>query len=369
MIVECRQVIQSGADRIMLEGAEQVEEARLSEVTRQLHELIVAPLSASLLNKDRIYVSPDGQLNLLPWEVLTMVDGRYLTEQYQISYLSCARDLVKPHVQQELAENVAVMFADPGYFEQPAVAYDRDVAPLGTIQRRLATRGPPLESSCLDHPFRPLPATRAEVDAVSLLMTGGPGLEVRSHMGPNASESTLKELNQTPRILHLATHGYYCSDSTRPRATGITDNPLLYSGLALAGANGPIMGGTIAEGEEDGILTALEASGLNLVGTELVVLSACQSGVGEVANGEGVYGLRRAFQHAGARTVLMSMFNVPDQTTRRLMEQFYANWFAGASKSAALRQASLSILQERRQSHGAAHPLFWGGFILVGDPN
>jgi CHAT domain-containing protein len=106
-----------------------------------------------------------------------------------------------------------------------------------------------------------------------------------------------------------------------------------------------------------------------LVGTELVVLSACQTGLGEVVNGEGVFGLRRAFQHAGAQSIVMSMFAVPDEATVTLMERFYAGWLSGKAKSTALREAALSLLHEHRKKCGAAHPLFWGGFVLAGDPH
>jgi CHAT domain-containing protein len=181
----------------------------------------------------------------------------------------------------------------------------------------------------------------------------------------------IKTAETSPRVLHLATHGYYCDKASFSGRT--SENPLLYSGLALAGANRFIAEDDEDEesstGLEDGIMTSLEASGLNLMGTELVVLSACQSGVGSVRNGEGVFGLRRAFQLAGAHTVLMSMFDVPDKATSMLMERFYTNWLSESTKAAALREASLSMLRERREEKGAAHPLFWGGFILVGDPN
>ena len=174
-------------------------------------------------------------------------------------------------------------------------------------------------------------------------------------------------------MLHLATHGYFCPNARFSGDVKLQENPLLYSGLALAGANRLVNGefeyGSESAPAQDGILTSLEASGLNLMGTDLVVLSACQTGVGEVENGEGVYGLRRAFQLAGARSVVMSMFAVPDMATQTLMAGFYDNWLSGQSKVSALRQAALSIIEERRAKGGAAHPLFWGGFILVGDPN
>jgi CHAT domain-containing protein len=207
-------------------------------------------------------------------------------------------------------------------------------------------------------------------------MTSVEGSAVAQHLGYSdnydvsyfeaemARENTLKNLQQTPAVLHVATHGYFCERADQ----NLMSNPLLRSGLILAGANRTI--GEMNEGafsSEDGILTAMEVSGLNLIGTDLVVLSACQTGIGDVQSGEGVFGLRRAFQHAGARSIVMSMFAVPDESTSYLMERFYENWLSGLSKSSALRNASLSILNERRNRSVSTHPLFWGGFVLIGD--
>jgi CHAT domain-containing protein len=117
---------------------------------------------------------------------------------------------------------------------------------------------------------------------------------------------------------------------------------------------------------EDGILTAYEISGLNLIGTDLAVLSACETGVGDVRNGEGVFGLRRAFQHAGARSILMSLWKVPDKETSELICRFYSAWLDGRSKKAAFRQSVLEMITLVRQRYGSAHPYYWGGFVLVG---
>jgi len=108
---------------------------------------------------------------------------------------------------------------------------------------------------------------------------------------------------------------------------------------------------------------------LNLVGTELVTLSACETGVGEVKNAEGVYGLRRAFQQAGAQAIVMSLWKVPDKETCELMDDFYKNWSSGQTKKKALRQAALKVLKDCRAKYGCAHPYLWGGFVLLGDPN
>ena len=138
--------------------------------------------------------------------------------------------------------------------------------------------------------------------------------------------------------------------------------PLLRSGLVFAGAN-RLGDHTVGE---DGILTALEVSGIPLWGTDLVVLNACETGVGETRRGEGVFGLRRAFQLAGARTVVMSLWSVPDEETATLMTSFYRNLDRG--KSRALQDAQLAMINDRRKKHGAAHPYYWGAFVSVGEP-
>jgi CHAT domain-containing protein len=183
----------------------------------------------------------------------------------------------------------------------------------------------------------------------------------------DASETQLKRL-KSPRILHIASHGFFLSDqqltealakrrglSSAPLAA--TENPLLRSGIALAGAN------ERSSGEDDGILTALEATQLDLSGTELVVLSACDSGVGEVQNGEGVYGLRRAFALAGAQTQVNSLWKVSDEDTRTLMVDYYRRLLQGEGRSAALRSAQRAMAAKPALSH----PYYWASFIPIGD--
>ena len=210
-----------------------------------------------------------------------------------------------------------------------------------------------------------------------------------ARLGSAAIERVLKAA-RSPRILHIATHGFFLSDEERKPDEGLTrlsrglagmagpppvpmrpggqkiENPLLRSGLALAGANRWAEAAKAGD-VDDGLLTALEVSGLRLRGTELVVLSACDTGVGELKRGEGVFGLRRAFIAAGARTLVMSLWKVPDEETAELMEGFYRRWLSGQEKHAALRDTQLAMIAKLRERHGAAHPLFWAGFVLVGD--
>ena len=199
--------------------------------------------------------------------------------------------------------------------------------------------------------------------------------------GRLATESAVKRATAGRRVVHLATHGFFLGSRcdagpARTRAVGalatpaagraaVADNPLLLSGLAFAGAN---RRRGIQPGEDDGILTAEEVAGLNLQGTEWAVLSACDSGVGEIKDGEGVFGLRRAFQIAGARTIIMSLWSVEDRSTRLWMRALYEGRFQQHLDTAdAMRAASLRVLQSRRAMAQSTHPFYWAAFVAAGD--
>jgi CHAT domain-containing protein len=306
-------------------------------------------------------VATDGLLNLIPFETLTKNGDRYLIEDHQFVYLSSGRDVLKD--KPDLSGHDAFVLADPDFMADPAAL---PVLAESESSPQLAFRGDMTATECLVSMFSPLPMTRQEGISVTGLLDGTGQYNVTYLESDQAREDALKNLTNPPDILHMATHGYFCQNVKETKLS----NPLLRSGLILAGANRTIGEMNDSDvGSEDGILTALEVSGLNLIGTDLVVLSACQTGIGDVRSGEGVFGLRRAFQHAGAKSMVMSMFTVPDESTSYFMERFYSNWLSGQTKSSALRNTSLSIIKELREEKGFAHPLFWGGFILAGDPN
>ena len=344
-------------------------ERRLNEVTGKLYDLIFAPLESHLSNNTDIFISPDGQLNLLPFEILPCPDGKYVIEKFKISYLSSGRDLLR-FKKKQIPGDWALVMADPNFDFSPVKL--AQIGGMASNKPNLAPYIPePLRgaSGCLNNRFNSIPYGREEAKSVSKTLKDKAKLDVESHLGDDAVEEVLKGMTTAPRVLHLATHGYFCEDIDLNK-NKMLENPLLRSGLALAGANRLMDENQRSDSSaEDGILTAFEASGLNLIGTELVTLSACETGVGEVKNGEGVYGLRRAFQHAGARAILMSLWKVPDKETCDLMDNFYKNWLSGQTKKEALRQSALKVLNACRSKYGAAHPLFWGGFILAGDPD
>jgi CHAT domain-containing protein len=359
LIIQYRDVM-SDALQTNLNGSAAMATEQFMEVATELYEYVVTPLKNILYENQTIFVAPDGLLNLIPFETLTKDGERYLIEDHRFVYLTSGRDFLKDKV--DLSSSDAFVLADPDYMIDPTVL---PVLATSESVPMFAYRGNSATPECLGSMFSPLPMTRQEGTSIADLL-GKSGLYDITYLeSDQAREGVLKNLDQAPDILHIATHGYFCERAEN----AYLSSPLLRSGLILAGANRTI--GEMNEntqGDEDGILTAMEVSGLNLIGTDLVVLSACQTGIGDVQNGEGVFGLRRAFQHAGAKSVVMSMFAVPDESTSDLMERFYENWLSGQSKSSALRDASLSILNERRNTGISAHPLFWGGFILVGDP-
>jgi CHAT domain-containing protein len=330
-------------------------------VSDTLKALVLDPIAPHLQPGQHLLISPDGQLNRLPFEALFTDSGQYLVEQHPISYLSSGRDLLRFGVLPP-STAPAVVLANPDY----------DLATAGTSQvssaQTTGDRATDLSQLTVD----PLPGTAAEVEAIAPLLTA-PTLLTEAQ----ATEAALKQV-QSPKILHIATHGFFLADAPPPEPTDIgtlalgdgtrafgtlsapVENPLLRSGLALAGFNTWRGGGT-----DDGVLTALEASQLNLTGTQLVILSACDTGLGDINNGEGVYGLRRAFAIAGAETQLLSLWQVSDDGTQSLMARYYENLIdGGMGRSDALRQVQLEMIRSESEY---SHPYYWAAFVLAGD--
>ena len=232
----------------------------------------------------------------------------------------------------------------------------------------------------------PLPGAAAEAEDIDAALGASAYGPVVRYEGDGALEEVFKAIT-APRILHVGTHGFFLEDqkldederfaSTGELESGFgaakglarlrgTENPLMRSGLVFAGAN--TLGAANSDASvEDGWVTAEEIAMMDLRSTELVVLSACESGLGEVKTGDGVHGLRRAFAYAGVHALLTSLFKVPDTETRALMQGFYDGLKAGNGKLTALRDAQLALIEARRAANDAAHPFFWASFILIGE--
>ena len=194
-------------------------------------------------------------------------------------------------------------------------------------------------------------------------------------MTPYIGDHALKEVMDrlcSPGIVHVATHGFFLSDQQIAQKSKTSagqpapfEDPMLRFGLFFAGAERIRSGAAPTPGLDDGVLTAYEASQLDLENTELAVLSACETGLGHQSNSEGVFGLRRGLQEAGADAVMMSMGPVPDRETQELMGTFYVTWLGGLDKPEALRQAQLQEREVVRQRYGKGLPFYWGAFVLV----
>ncbi len=322
-----------------------------------LRQAVFDPLRPALGERTRLLLCPDGDLSRLPFEVLPAEGDRYLIDDFRISYLSSGRDVLRfgaPFTRQPADPVVA---ADPDFDdasgEEPVETIP--VHPGGTHRY-----SPDLKRDLnLAMGANPLPATRIEGERIATRLgvepwLGSAVLAVRFQTAPDAHVEPVR----SPRILHLATHGFFLQDQPHDRETlgletlnrggnhrllGLRlENPMLRSGLLLAGFNGWLAGRPLPPAAGNGMLTAEDITGLDLLDTDLVVLSACETGLGQVHVGEGVFGLRRAFVVAGARTLVMSLWKVPDLATAILMDRFYENLLdRQLPRDEALRQAQL----------------------------
>jgi CHAT domain-containing protein/tetratricopeptide (TPR) repeat protein len=341
-------------------------------------------LTAYLGDATRVFIVPEGALSLVPFAALPDGQQSFILETGRvIHYLSAERDLVP--LPQVPANRRGLLALGGPSFDDGSLFRIRGKPSLSTSASNPPTmRGGDAQAcgSLQAASFQPLSGTLQEVRDLSGFWQANPATEsepVRVLVGRDASEAGFKREGPGSRVLHLATHGFFLSGScsnaprgsravgglSKRRDTHQLDNPLLLSGLALAGANRRAAAGPE---EDDGILTAEEVASLNLGGVEWAVLSACDTGVGEIKAGEGVFGLRRAFQVAGARTVIMSLWSVEDEATREWMRALYVNRLKRKLSTAdAVHQANLTILRARRAAKQSTHPFFWAGFVAAGD--
>ncbi|HEU0184905.1 MAG TPA: CHAT domain-containing protein [Blastocatellia bacterium] len=345
----------------------------VKRLARAMDELVMRPVRSSLQAGPgeirRLLIAPDGSLNLIPFAALVDEENRYLIERYTISYLTSGRDLLRLRAKQP-SKSVPLVVANPlfGRTEPVAMRGDRisgDLPSGGEAGDQGGTHSGPTRIF-----FRPLPGTKGEALAIKAILP-----EASLLMRQEATEAALKRA-RAPRILHIATHGFFLSDQEAPEAPGVLGNdllrisglrlskwaahveePLLRSGLALAGANRG------KNGDDDGLLTALEVAGLDLWGTKLVALSACDTGLGEVKNGEGVQGLRRALVLAGSESQVISLWAVSDEWAKDVMAPYYKALRRGEGRSEGLRQAQLRMLRSKYRRH----PFYWAAFIQSGE--
>jgi CHAT domain-containing protein/tetratricopeptide (TPR) repeat protein len=331
------------------------------EIGTRLRELVWSPFSPLLDDLATVLIVPDGDLHLLPLSALPAAEGGYLLERGPaLHYLGREKDVVRPPAP-----------SGTGLLALGAPSFDAPLAPISApllAQADLADELPGVfrgSSAGCDQlatmRFTPLPATRQECLDIAALAGGQATILTEER----ATESAFKEDRSQPRIIHLATHGFFLGADCPDTSAGFSEDPLLLAGLALAGANQRTASRPT---EEDGILTAEEIALLDLTGVEWAVLSACDTGLGLLQPGEGVYGLQRAFASAGVRTVVMSLWPIEDQATRQWMSGLYgARLGQDLTTVTAIRQAALEVLENRRKSGLSEHPFWWAGFVASGD--
>jgi CHAT domain-containing protein/Tfp pilus assembly protein PilF len=324
--------------------------ADAKRLARALDQRVMEPVRRVLGKTRHLLLSPDGALNLIPFGALVDGQNRYLIETYSFTYLTSGRDLFRLQVQTPSRQGPLVV-ANPQFdLGQGSMTGNPPSPPEGEARRSL---------DFTEERFDPLPGTGIEARALGAVLSGA-----RVVTGADATEAAIKQV-RGPSILHIATHGFFLSDQRRDTNAGLdestpvlSEDPLLRSGLVLAGANQRRSGAG-----EDGILTASEVTALDLWGTKLVVLSACDTGLGEVKNGQGIYGLRRALILAGAQSLVMSLWEVADRPTRELMVDYYKGLQQGQGRSEALRNVQLKMLRSRNRQH----PYYWAAFIESGE--
>jgi|CXWL01.1.fsa_nt_gi CHAT domain-containing protein len=325
---------------IMLENGNDLE-AKYSKIYRlsiknklnddQSYNQYWAPFEPEVKGKKKIYVSLDGVYNQLSLYTLKKGGGDYLINQCDIILLGNPRDLIiNNNKGNGTSGKKATLIGFPDYG-------------TGVIVQ--------------------LPGTKVEVDGINKVLKSS-GYQVAELTQKNATETNLKSSKKVS-ILHIATHGYFLKDVEKTswpigvHADNAKDNVLLRSGLMLTGASETDKLTTGLDSSNNGIITSYEAMNLDLKGTSLVVLSACETGLGEIKAGEGVYGLQRAFLVAGAEAIVMSLWKVDDAATQQLMNNFYTNMMKTGDKQKAFKQAQLQLMTKFKE------PFYWGAFVMM----
>ncbi len=292
-----------------------------------------AKIEPSLAGKKTIYVSSDGVYNQINLNTLKKSTGNFLINQYDFVLVGNSKDIASLKSAKATApKKNAFLLGFPNYGGDAVAA---------------------------------LPGTKVEVEGISGILKLG-GYKVSLSEQNEATEAKIKSM-AAPSLVHIATHGYFLQDTGGDGigvdAENAKNNPLLRSGLLLAGASKTIKGESMPnlESNDNGVLTAYEAMNLNLNGTDLIVLSACETGLGDVRAGEGVYGLQRSFIVAGAKALVMSLWKVDDAATQALMTNFYTNLSKGGSKLKAFKQAQTQLMTKYKE------PYYWGAFIMIGN--
>lgn len=343
---------------------------------KDLNQLVWLPLEKSLKNCNKIYFSPTGHLHKINFNAIALKDQVLVQDRYTLVQLNSARDLISQNKESDIQHGEFVLYGGINY-EKDTTRFN-DIDSMQTSVAAL-TRGQfsfySNDTSIRKGRWNYLAGTNKEVEQIKNILKAS-NCQVQLLSGSKADEESFKSLERnnngrpSPRLLHFSTHGFFLPDSTTSLIQSdsvfglhpiTTNQPMLRSGLILAGANSNWNRELSNTNEkEDGILTAYEISTMDLSNTELVVLSACETGLGDIQGNEGVYGLQRAFKIAGVHHVLMSLWQVPDKQTSELMRLFYENWI---THKMSIRDALYKAQNTMRRK--GYEPYYWAGFVLM----
>ncbi len=350
-----------------------ITEVTSSQATKgkELSKLIWAPLEEYLDAGSTVYFSASGSLHQVAFAALPIGGDSLLMDRHNLVQVSSTAQVIQMRDEaQDTPESIS-LFGGIEYDVEPndLLAATKDLQNKKSTSRSLPddlTRGDKWDY---------LSGTLTEVQSIHKIALKN-GIKPETYSGASAVEERLKSLDgpQSPDVIHIATHGFFFPDPYKERPevfefTGLSentnvfrasDNPLLRSGLLFAGANSTWQGASLPDGIDDGILTAYEVSHLYLGNTKLVVLSACETALGDIKGSEGVFGLQRAFKMAGAEYIMMSLWKVPDKETAEFMTYFYESWFGGQSISDAFHETQRAMKLKYPND-----PYKWAAFVLV----
>lgn len=326
------------------------------------------PIADKVGGVKKIFLSVDGVYNQINVNTLyNPTTKKYVIDEAEVQFITSPKELLIGSEKPTGEIKNATLFGFPNYNNTQTSKPDSSRSLSNLFIETDAIKSDSAQRFFTGERITELPGTKMEVENIKNLLLKR-NITLHEYIFDDATESEIKNLNN-PQVLHIATHGFFLSDLPKSDETErgfagierktIVENPLLRSGLLFAGAQESFKQRKSAG--EDGILTAYEAMNLDLDRTDLVILSACETGLGVTATGEGVYGLQRAFQAAGAKHIIMSLWKVSDEATQKLMTQFYSNWLSGQTISSAFLSAQLSLREKYKD------PYYWGAFVLIGN--
>jgi CHAT domain-containing protein len=332
----------------------------------ELYNSIFKPIEKHLTGCKTVYFSPVDKLHKINIQAIS-TKGERLMDRYNLIEVSSTAILLE-------RENDMITNELSSAFVVGGIDYNEDIEEMVLEANKYSEYSPNYDlatRSSYRGMWDNIPGTLFEAESIDSLLHNHK-IESTFLKGRNANEESIKHLNgHSPDIIHIATHGFFYNKKEES-STHFFDNtkshtgkgfPMKYSGLLFAGANNVWTGKALPNHIEDGVLTAEEISQMDLANTKLVVLSACDTGLGEIGSVDGVYGLQRGFKMAGVETIMMSLWKIPDEATSILMVEFYRNLLSGKSKHQSLKDAQKHLRQVENGKYDK--PEYWASFIML----